>query len=117
MKHRWFEMKHRWFETKHSIRCGSAAEAASRDRVQIRLHDAADAADSREAGQIVCAAAVEAREIFQRFNGDVDADLVAELEAVGDGLRRAVDANSNSSNIVFLYAFAKARAGEMNESN
>ena len=59
----------------------------SRDRVQVRLHDAGDPADACKTSELRCAAAMAAAEVAQGLDGHVDADLVAVLEAVGDGLR------------------------------
>ena len=45
--------------------------------------------------------------VAQRLERDVQPDLVAELEAVGHGLGRVVDADRNSVNGVFFYPLSQ----------
>jgi hypothetical protein len=54
-------------------------------------------------------------EVLQRFDSDVDADLVAELEAVSDCLRGAVYLDVYAGNVVLLNTAAKARIRKMND--
>src|SRR6266446_6583447 len=51
----------------------------------------------------------------QRLDCHVQPDFVAELEAVGDRLRCAIDANPDSRNVVLLHALAKAPARQVHE--
>ena len=84
----------------------------SRDRVQIGLHHASHAADAGEARQVVRTAPVAATEVAQRFDRDVDADLVAVLEAVSDGLGGRVDANLDALDSVGVDSLGEGRVRE-----
>ena len=50
------------------------------------------------------------------FDGDVDSDFVPVLEAISHGLRRSVDLDSNSLNLVRLDPFDESAAGEPHHS-
>lgn len=52
----------------------------------------------------------------ESFQGDLEPDLVAVLEAVGDCFFRAVDAEGDSTHLVDLYSFGKSIAREPEEA-
>src|SRR5205809_3565200 len=58
---------------------------------------------------------MKAAVVPQRLDRHVQPDFVAELEAVGDRLRCAIDANPDSRNVVLLHALAKAPARQVHE--
>lgn len=51
------------------------------------------------------------------FQGDLEPDLVAVLEAVGDCFFRAVNAEGDSTHLVDLYSFGKSIAREPEEAD
>jgi hypothetical protein len=64
-----------------------------RHRLQVGLHDTFDPVDLGEVAQFGHGDLAAAPGIFQRLQRHVQADLVAELEAVGHRLGGAVDAD------------------------
>ena len=54
--------------------------------------------------------------ISKSFDGDINSNLVTVFEAIGDGLRRAVDTHSNSLDFRFVNAFGKGAAREPYDS-
>ena len=102
------------WEMGHSTPPGSPRRA-SPDRIQVGLHDACDPAVSRETGKIVGAAAVLSGEVPQRLDGDIDADLVAVLEAVRDRLGGGIDPQGDSFGPMGLDPFRQGWAGEASD--
>src|ERR1700678_177249 len=74
--------------------------SASYNRFEIRPHDAVDATHFREPVDFIYVRAVVSQCVLQGFNGNINADLVPVLEAVGNCLRGAVDADRNTFNSV-----------------
>src|SRR3989442_6798858 len=74
----------------------SVACRVSRERLQIRPHHIAHAADAGCLPQLVHRSPSLSPAVAQGFQGHVQAYLIAELEAVGDGLGRAVDLDSST---------------------
>lgn len=60
-------------------------------RLEIRAHYVGDPANFGETPEVVGRGLFLCACIFQRVQRDVESDLVAVLEAVGDGLGHAVD--------------------------
>src|SRR5690606_34259932 len=89
---------------------------ASRDRVQVRLHDARNAADSGEAREIARPATMFPGEVSERLHRNVDSDLVAVLEAVGHRLGRRVDTQRYAFDAALLDAFGQRLAREPRNS-
>src|SRR6266571_9481336 len=68
-------------------------EWSSRHRFHVWPHHRRDSADLGVPPQFVHARAVPLSVVSQRLDGDIQADLVPVLEAVGHGLGRVVDSN------------------------
>lgn len=79
----------------------------SRQRLNIRLHHACDAADLRTAPQLFHARPVLAAEFAERLKRDIKADLVSKLEAVGHCFCSAIDTNRDPFDSVLFYAALK----------
>src|SRR5947208_3258401 len=91
------------------------AAAVSRQRLQVRAHDVGDTADDRRTPQIVHRTAPLLPAVAERFEGDVETDLVPVFETIRHGLRRAEDPNGHALNLMFLDLGCQSLTGKMND--
>jgi hypothetical protein len=88
----------------------------SSERLEVRLHDTCDSIDFRKPPKGSQPLGVKAAVVAQRLDSHIQADLVSELEAIGDRFRGAIDAKRDPGDIVLFHAFSKACAGHMDEA-
>lgn len=89
----------------------------SRDhRLQIRLHHVLHAADLRVAPKLIHRTAARAPAFAQRFERDIEPDLVAVLEAVGHGFGRTIYPYPNAFDLMFFDAGGQRLAGEPHDA-
>lgn len=79
------------------------------------MHDARHSADLREVSELRRPAAVANSEVSERFHGNVDSDLVAVLEAVGQRLGRGIYAAGNLVDAMVFDAVLQCLAGEAHD--
>ena len=74
-------------------------------------------ANSSTVKEFVCVERFSSTICLESFQGDLEPDLVAVLEAVGDCFFRAVDAKGDTTHLVDLYSFGKSIAREPEEAD
>jgi hypothetical protein len=90
-----------------------ATAASCREGFQVGLHDPVDAAEASIPKE-VCYRRWPFFQIgAKRLNGDARADLSAEFEAVGDGLRWVVDAHVDPFHVIMIDARGERIAGDV----
>ena len=85
--------------------------------LQIRPHDIGDAADLGGGPEFVHRRLLGAAGFLQRFDGDIQADFIPELETVGNGFRGAEDPQGSAGNSIFLHAEMKGWSGHADDSD
>jgi hypothetical protein len=95
---------------------GDATAASGREGFQVRLHDPVDAAKASIAKDVGYRGGPSFQIRAQRSNGYACADLSAEFEAVGDRLRRVVDAHVNPVHGIMLDARGERIAGDVKDA-
>ena len=74
--------------------------AGSQEGFQVRAHDVFHPANSSTVEEFVYVERFSSTICLESFHGDLDPDLVAVLEAVGDCFFRAVDAERDTIHLV-----------------
>jgi hypothetical protein len=87
-------------------------DVGSYDGFQVRLHYVLHSNDPCSLPQFVHREKAFAEAVAKSFDRDVQAHLIAELEAVNDGLGRAIDAQCNASLGTLLDSMGKGLARE-----
>ncbi len=90
--------------------------AGSQEGLQVRAHDIFHPANTGTVKELVYVKRFSSTICLESFQGDLEPDLVAVLEAVGDCFFRAVDAEGDSIHRVDLYSFGKSIAREPEEA-
>ena len=88
----------------------------SREHFEVRLNDAAHAAELSRFRELFQRESLVAPAFPERFHRDIEADLVAEFEAVGDGLCRRVNAHGRTDHTMFLDPLRVSQTGKLAES-
>jgi len=91
--------------------------AGLQEGFQVRAHDVFHPANTSTLKEFVYVERFSSPICLESFHGDIEPDLVAVLEAVGDGFFRAVDAKGDSTHLVDLYSFGKSIAREPEEAD
>lgn len=91
------------------------AEASRHDRFKVGSHHAIDAKVLRHAVELVQVELAAAPSLFERLQGDVQADCVAEPETVRDRASEAVDAHGMPFKSMSLDALTKHRGRYPND--
>lgn len=91
--------------------------AGSQEGFQVRAHDIFHPTNSSAVKEFVHVERFSSTICLESFQGDLEPDLVAVLEAVGDGFFRAVDAEGDSTHLVNLYSFGKSIARKPEETD
>src|SRR5659263_523891 len=91
--------------------------AGSQDGFQVRAHDFFHPANSSAVKEFVYVERFSSTICLESFQGDLEPDLVAVLEVVGDCFFRAVNAEGDSTHLVDLYSFGKSIAREPEEAD
>src|SRR3990170_3239152 len=91
--------------------------AGSQDGFQVRAHDFFHPANTSTLKEFVYVERFSSTICLESFQGDLEPDLVAVLEAVGDCFFRAVDAERDTTHLVDLYSFRKSIAREPEEAD
>lgn len=90
--------------------------AGSQEGLQVRTHDFFHPTNTGTTKEFVYVKRFSSTICLESFQGDLEPDLVAVLEAVGDCFFRAVDAEGDSTHLVDLYSFGKSIAREPEEA-
>lgn len=77
-------------------------------RLNVRPHHALDAADFREAPELVHSTAALLPVVTERLQGDIETNLVSIFKAVGDCFRRFVNFHCDAFDGVFFDAFRQS---------
>jgi hypothetical protein len=80
------------------------------NRFEVWPHDIGNSTDFGKLPELVCGRRTFAPSVSERFNGNVDADLIAVLEAVGDGFGRRVNFDVHAVDAMVFDAFAECRS-------
>src|SRR5659263_183308 len=91
--------------------------AGSQEGFQVRAHDFFNPANSGTVKEFLHVERLSSPICLESFQGDIEPDLVAMLEAVGDGFFRAVDAEGDSTHLADLHPFGKSIAREPEEAD
>ena len=87
------------------------------ERLHVGTNHFRDAADFRCGPQFMNGSLLEPSRFFQRLDGDIESNLVAELKAIGDGLGRSKDADGPARDVMLGRSELKCSAGHADESN
>jgi hypothetical protein len=80
----------------------------SQESFQVRTHDFFHPTNTGTAKELVYVKRFSSTICLESFQGDFEPDLVAVLEAVGDGFFQAVDAEGDAAHLVDLDSFGKS---------
>src|SRR3990172_4493434 len=96
---------------------GPPGVAGSQEGFQVRAHDFFDPANPSTLKEFAYVERFSSPICLESFQGDIEPDLVAMLETVGDCFFRAVDAEGDSTHLVDLHSFGKSIAREPEEAD
>ena len=91
--------------------------AGSQEGFQVRTYDSFHPTNLSAVKEFVYVERFSSTICLESFQGDIEPDLVAVLEAVGDCFFRAVDAERDTTHLVDLYSFRKRIAREPEEAD
>jgi len=91
--------------------------AGSQEGFQVRAHDFFYPANTSTVKEFVHVERFPSPIGLENLEGDIEPELVAMLEAVGDGFFRAVDAEGDSTHLADLHPFGKSIAREPEEAD
>src|SRR2546430_10739088 len=100
--------------------CDWSSDVCSSDLtscLQVRTHHIRYAADLRKAPQRVGTSPVLLKVVLESFDGDLRADLVAVLEAVGHSFGGGIDAHRDAVYLVHFHTRRQGCAGEIHRSH
>ena len=86
------------------------------ERLQVRAHHIRDAANFGGGPEFVHRGLLHAPGFLEGFDGDIEADLISELKAVGNGFCRAEHPQRGSGKIIFLYTEMKRWSGHAHQA-
>lgn len=87
----------------------------SREHFKVRLNDPAHAAELGRGGELFQRESPVAPAFPECFHRDIEADLMAEFEAVGDGFCRRVNAHGRTDHTMFLDPLCVSQTGKLEE--